>query len=77
MEFLTKLFARDSWLWKLFFYGGLVVMGLSAAPKEMIDTFPRWVDSTMPTIRLLAFVATILGGKFGLSWFPASDSGSK
>ena len=67
---LWKVFARDSPLWQVFFYGGMVVIALSLAPEAVIKQFPAWLEKTMPTVRLLAFVATVLGGKLGLSPAP-------
>lgn len=64
------LFARDSWLWRIFFYGGVLVMAVSAAPQSIIDSFPKWVNDQMPVIRFLAFIASVLGGKLGMSLVP-------
>jgi hypothetical protein len=64
------LFARDGALWQVFFCGGLIVLTLSATPQSILDTFPVWVTTAMPTIRLLALIATVLGGKFGMSPAP-------
>jgi len=62
------LFARDSMLWQVAFYGGLLAVALSSAPEAVIQTFPAWVAPTMPTVRLCAFIAMIVGGKMGLSF---------
>ena len=63
-------FARDGVIWQVFFYGGLVAAGLSVAPQSILDTFPAWVSSAMPTVRLIAFIAMIIGGKNGMSPVP-------
>jgi hypothetical protein len=62
------LFARDSQLWQALFYGGAVCVGLSLLPAATIEEFPSWVVESMPTVRFLALIATILGGKMGLSF---------
>lgn len=66
----TTMFARDGVLWQVFFCGGLVVLALSAAPQAVLDSFPVWLTAQMPTIRFLAFIATVIGGKFGMSPVP-------
>jgi len=63
-------FARDGFVWQVFFCGGLIVLALSAAPQSVLDSFPAWVATSMPTIRFLAFIATVIGGKFGMSPVP-------
>jgi len=62
------LVARDSALWVVLFYGGLIVVALASAPQAVLDSFPAWLVPAMPTIRLLAFIALIIGGKMGLSF---------
>ena len=69
MNWMT-IFARDGVLWQVFFCGGLIVLALSAAPQNVLDSFPTWVTTQMPTIRFLAFIATVVGGKFGMSPAP-------
>jgi hypothetical protein len=70
-------FARDGVVWQVFFCGGLVVLALSAAPEAVLDSFPALVRSQMPTIRFLAFIATVIGGKFGMSPVPLARNMGK
>lgn len=62
---------RDSVLWVVLFYIGLVAMALSTLTNPAEYGIPL---SWMPYIKLVAFIATVVGGKLGLSWLPASSS---
>lgn len=58
-------FARDSALWVVLFYGGLVMTAISLLPNPQDYGVPAvW----MPYVRLLALIAAIVGGKNGLSF---------
>jgi hypothetical protein len=59
------LFARDSLLWSVMFYVGLVCTGLAMISDPATYGIPAAV---MPYIRLIALVAAIVGGKMGLSF---------
>jgi hypothetical protein len=59
------IFARDSALWVVLFYGGLVVTAISLLPNPQEYGIPAVV---MPYARLLALIAAIVGGKNGLSF---------
>ena len=59
-------FARDSYTWKILFYGGLgaiVATGLIDNPSDygLSPLVFRWM-------KLLVAVVTALGGKNGMSW---------
>ena len=60
---------RDSLLWQILFYGGLVVTALSYVPNPADYAIPLEV---MPYIRLLALIASVVGGKLGLSFLNSS-----
>lgn len=60
-------FARDSVLWQVCFCAGLVASALAAVTDPALYGIPA---SWMPYIRLVAFVATVIGGKFGMSPVP-------
>jgi hypothetical protein len=62
-------FARDSFLWCVMFYGGLVFL----AAVQIIDGSYRDYgisDVAWRWITLLAGVVTLVGGKMGLSLAP-------
>lgn len=58
-------FARDSVLWSVLFYVGLIATGLSVVAEPATYGIPA---SAMPYIRLIALISTIIGGKMGLSF---------
>ena len=62
-----KWFARDSILWTILFYVGLIATGLSVITDPATYGIPA---SVMPYIRLIALIAAIVGGKMGLSFAP-------
>ena len=57
-------FARDSVLWTGFFYIGLIATGLTTVADPSTLGVPA---SWMPYVRLVAFIAAVLGGKMGMS----------
>jgi hypothetical protein len=59
------LFARDSALWTILFYVGMIATGLASLTEPGAYGIP---DSWMPYIRLIAFVSALVGGKMGLSY---------
>ena len=60
-------FARDGVLWQVFFYGGLIASALAVVTDPATLGIPAgW----MPYIRLLAFIAAVVGGKNGMSPVP-------
>ena len=58
-------FARDSVVWAVLFYVGLIAGGLSTLTDPTAYGIPLvW----MPYIKLIALIAAIVGGKMGLSF---------
>lgn len=60
-------FARDSVLWTILFYVGVVATALASLIDPSFYGIPA---AWMPYIRLIALVAAIVGGKMGLSYAP-------
>ena len=60
-------FARDGVVWQVAFYGGLIASALAVVTDPATLGIPAW---WMPYIRLLAFIAAVLGGKNGMSPVP-------
>jgi hypothetical protein len=60
-------FARDSMLWQCFFYLGLIATALTSVADPAAMGIPLWL---MPYVRLVAFLAAVVGGKMGLSPVP-------
>jgi hypothetical protein len=68
------MLVRDSWLWQVLFYGGLLATTLSTLSDPTVYGIPV---ALMPYIRLVSLVATVIGGKLGLSPLPKSgDEGT-
>jgi hypothetical protein len=62
---MHPIFARDSWLWRILFYAGMVVVvvsGLIENPADYGISVVAW-----RWFKLVAAVITALGGKFGMS----------
>lgn len=64
---LKLLFARDSDVWSMLFYVGLIATGLATVAEPAFYGIPDWL---MPYIRLVALLSAIVGGKMGLSYAP-------
>jgi hypothetical protein len=63
----ATIFARDGVFWQVCFYGGVVATAITAlADPTTIGIPATW----MPYIRLIAFVAAVIGGKNGMSFVP-------
>jgi hypothetical protein len=60
-------FARDALLWQVLFCVGLLASALAAVTDPTLYGIPA---SWMPYVRLVAFVAAVIGGKFGMSPVP-------
>ena len=60
-------FARDGVLWQVFFYGGLIATALATVADPVTLGIPA---SWMPYVRLVAFIAAVIGGKAGMSPVP-------
>lgn len=58
-------FARDSALWAVLFYVGLIATGLASVADPATYGIPA---AWMPYIRLVAFISALVGGKMGLSY---------
>ena len=57
-------FARDSVLWQVCFYLGVIASAITALADPTSIGIPlAW----MPYIRLIAFIAAVVGGKMGMS----------
>jgi len=63
----THWLARDSKLWVVLFYVGIVATGLASIADPAAYGIPA---TWMPYIRLVALIAAIVGGKMGLSYAP-------
>jgi len=66
-----SLFARDSALWQCFFYLGLIATALTSVADPAAMGIPLWL---MPYVRLVAFLAAVIGGKMGLSPVPLAKN---
>jgi hypothetical protein len=70
------MLTRDSWLWKLLFWGGSalaavveIVVALDPASAGSLGLSP----ALMAQVRLVYAIVIGVSGKLGLSWLPKSD----
>ncbi|MGE5357623.1 MAG: hypothetical protein ACM3NQ_01305 [Bacteroidales bacterium] len=59
-----SMFSRDSALWSVLFYGGLICVGLSLLDPDAAG-FPEILHGIWPWLKFVAAIAAIVGGKMG------------